>query len=210
MKYLLLYCYFFPSVLFATSILYEKGNSHEFPFSYKPTDPIEIIVSYTDKKAVARYPDGLVQILNKEPIRYKGSNIIADFNFDGYNDIAIHSWMSPRGLNSGYDIFIWDEKDKKLFNGGYLVNPNIESGFIIEEFLVPHPQCEDETPMCVNRYRYQWNNGHFQQHSKIVDTSATHNRITFYKNDQQDKTIIVPKTDIEIETKKWEASRKNW
>ncbi len=174
-----------------TSLLYAEA----FPFNYSPASSTLIEIKLLKNKVVASHPDGLTQELWDEPA-LKDNHIISDFNFDGYKDLAIRVAVDKIGRNSEYQIFYWNNNKMILEKGQILVNPGIQSGFIIESI---HVYTSYEV-------RYRWDGFSLQKHSKLtpVGEDKAQTEIVFYEDNKQVRRVIVPTHEIEETIIEWD------
>lgn len=141
---------------FAESELSSPENV--FPFKYKPSLDVELVLSKENNSVKIVYPDGNAEeITTLDTRNWRGNyNITKDLNFDGFIDLGIWVGVGPRGLNENYDIFIWDENALELKKVATLVNPSLKEGFLVESIL--DTTCQDDRQICVYSRRYKWEN----------------------------------------------------
>lgn len=187
MRFSVLFLFF----ILNTSLLYAK----ELPFSYSPTTSPLVEIKILKNKVLASYPNGSIQELwNETPL--KDNHLIRDFNFDGYKDLAIRVAVDKIGRNSEYQIFYWNNNKMVLEKGQVLVNPRIQSGFIIESILAYIPY----------ELRYRWESSSLQKHSKLtaIGEDQAQTEIVFFENNKEVRKVIVPTYEIEEAIIDWD------
>ena len=187
----------FCSYLYAESELSSDINS--YPFKFKPTTNIELIVTKVNDSIFVTYPNGNRQkIKTLENSIWSSPGITKDFNFDGYTDLAIVVAVNPRGLNESYAIFLWDNEKKRLKEARNIVNPSIEKKqYLVENAYFTGSMCEQvNKPICNNKILYKWKGGQLDIFASLAPLKENRTKISFYKNGKVVKIIVVPDEDI--------------
>lgn len=105
-----------------------------FPFSYTPVTGKKVTLNQpAGAEVFAQLPNGKQQKLATVDT-FEASDqvdhiaLIADFNFDGANDVALLDSLGYGGVNYFYSLFLWD-KAKNKFNPfkETLSNPNLNA-----------------------------------------------------------------------------------
>ncbi|ABD82038.1 XAC2610-related protein [Saccharophagus degradans] len=153
LEYILLFMLIISAGVHAESELSSPENV--FPFKYKPTPNLELVLTKENSSVRVVYPNGNAEEITTLETRNWNDNynITKDFNFDGFIDLGIWVGVAPRGLNENYDIFIWDEKEHKLRKVTTIVNPDIEEAFLVENII--DTTCQDSSQICVHSRRYK-------------------------------------------------------
>ena len=169
-----------------------SSDKNIFPFKYKPTPQIELIVSKIKNDIYVTYPNKVTQkITTLERKLWNRPNITKDLNFDGYTDLAISVGVNPRGLNENYAIFLWDNKKQELKESGDIVNPSIEREYLVENSHGAGIMCERNEPICTYKTRYKWEGNQLITHSSFTPLKNNKTEISFYKDDIIIKTVVV-------------------
>ncbi|WP_444996722.1 XAC2610-related protein [Aliikangiella sp. IMCC44359] len=204
--------FFLTFILILTSNIHAetKLSSHKnvFPFKYSPTPALELTLTKKDNVIKVTYPEGNTEeITTLETKNWNGNyNITQDLNFDGYVDLGLWVSVNPRGLNESYDIILWDENTRKLKKVANIINPEIESNFLIENIIDTSSICPNEDFLCAHSNRYRWKNDSLVIHSTLIPEKNNHTTIKFYKNERIVKTVTVPNKQIKTKIEKWDLA----
>ncbi len=178
----------FTALIFYFSLSYSADSS----FLYYPETSFPVSVEISDMDVVAHYPDGSKQFLWDKDF-LKEEHIIEDYNFDGYKDLAILLNKDKRGLHSEYQIFYWNQAEKKLKQGKSFVNPLIEGGFLTESYY----------GYLHYKNRYRWNSYYLQIHSRLTMLDEDKTEITFFQGGKAVKKIIVASERVNKVLESW-------
>lgn len=94
-----------------------------FPFSFAITAGQQVTVASDKGKISAKLPGGATQALAEielaEPSTEEGAPQfpaaqVADFNFDGMQDVGIQDGIGYNGVNLFYRVFLWDKASSKF------------------------------------------------------------------------------------------------
>ena len=181
-------------IIFTTLIFYSSFSyAADFPFVYYPEALFPVSVELSDNDVTVHYPDGSKQFLWDKDV-LKKDHIIEDYNFDGYKDLAILLNKDKRGLHSEYQLYYWNQAEKRLKEGKSFVNPLIEDGFLTESFY----------GYTYYKNRYTWNSYYLQIHSRLTILDEINTEITFFQGGRAVKKIKVASDKVDEVLESWD------
>jgi hypothetical protein len=96
-----------------------KGEA-TLPVTVSPDTKLEVVISQQGNAISAKFPNGKTQALGEMPDVPEGSQTIdglllqADFNFDGYSDVAVLDGVGYGGVNLFYRLYLWNKTAGKF------------------------------------------------------------------------------------------------
>lgn len=119
--------------LFLSSCVWAVDASphNRLPHRYSPRPGTEVVVERVADHWQARLPGGLKQPLGEamdDDERGRSALLLqADFNFDGYTDLALIAGVGYGGAISTYWVFLWDDAARRFRKFPHIVgNPMLE------------------------------------------------------------------------------------
>lgn len=111
----------------------QKLRDAKFPLTFTPEKSLQVTVQLADGVAVAQLPAGKQQKLSAYDSTEVGVEaaalLVGDFNFDGYDDIAVLEGNGYGGVNLFYRIWLWQSKQQNFREFTTSIsNPVLNSG----------------------------------------------------------------------------------
>lgn len=98
----------------------EPQGHAKLPITFSPESKVNVVVEQQGNTIIAKLPKGKTQQLGEMPDVPEGSQTIdglllqADFNFDGYGDVAVLEGVGYGGVNLFYRLHLWNKAQSKF------------------------------------------------------------------------------------------------